>query len=760
MSFSESEHNSRSFWHLFIFVWILFLLFQQGQRLFLFSEALTIEMPLRETLITTSITGFRADIIISTLAAGFAAGLAWVYLSLRYGWSNTRIALRNPDRFINVFRAASWLIGSALMLLLTVDMGYYYYAHSHLDFVFFEYIEDLLFPREHLGEVTANTTVTNQALRQTEAELNDTSKWLWIVTGFFCVEILLAVGWWFVFQKIFSPLFTRWHLSSPKVVRIFLTVCLVGGAMGFNIYGPWGIQRANITNSTYYMLAQNPIWHAAEVSISSIIYRLSGATSALVKTMPLEEALQVSQNILGHKEQFPNPQYPLLRKMTPQEQGVKFNKPVNVLLIFIEGLDRRYLGHAIDLNNPNHLTKWFFNYLPADQENESDLNPSPSHIQLTPFLDRLKTESIYFKNFFSNGDMTARALFSTLCSYYPRRGWAVMRARYTHEFLCFPEVLRKAGYRTEMIIGQNRDRNYDHIALFLARNGIQQFLDENSFPPDAKTLGLGLTDESLFDFVYERVKALRAKAQPYFLSTLTVGTHHPYHFPVTHPDLEAMQKHPDQYVPALRYLDLSLEHFFSKMQKEDLLENTMVLILGDHGRHEGIGGSDAAARGSHFLVPFYIWIDPSLETELPARAELVTDIASQVDIGPTILAMNNLTPKLSPFLGQDLSCVLNTNCLANNIAYISGAHDDAIGIVNKDFMWLYRFKVKTFFRTRLDGQYPEKDQTFPDSSSEFTDVNSSLYQIKRNMFGLYVSSNVLLEEGLIWSKEKFEEKLP
>ena len=122
--------------------------------------------------------------------------------------------------------------------------------------------------------------------------------------------------------------------------------------------------------------------------------------------------------------------------------------------------------------------------------------------------------------------------------------------------------------------------------------------------------------------------------------------------------------------------------------------------------------------------------------------------------------MNNLTPKLSPFLGQDLSCVLNTNCLANNIAYISGAHDDAIGIVNKDFMWLYRFKVKTFFRTRLDGQYPEKDQTFPDSSSEFTDVNSSLYQIKRNMFGLYVSSNVLLEEGLIWSKEKFEEKLP
>lgn len=755
MNFSESKDTSHSFWHLFFFVWVLFLLFQQGQRFFLFSEALTIEVPLIETLITTSITGFRADIIISTLAIGFAAGLTWVYLSLRYGSTNARTALRSHNRFTDVFRIISWLIGSTLMLILIVDMGYYHYAHTHLDFVFFEYIEDLLFPREHLGEVEANTPAPNQALQQTEAELNDVSKWSGIVAGFLGMEILLAVGWWIGFHKFISPLFTQWHLSSPKIVRTVLAVSIAGGAMGFNIYGPWGIQRTNITSSTYYMLAQNPIWHAGEASIASVFYRLSGATSAFVKTMPLEEALQVSQNLLGRKEQFPNLQYPLLRKINHQEQGVRFNKPVNVLLIFIEGLDRRYLGHTIDLNNSSHLTKWFFYNMQADQENKSDSNPLPSQIQLTPFLDQLGTESIYFKNFFSNGDMTARALFSTLCSYYPRRGWSVMRARHTHEFLCFPEVLQKAGYWTEMIIGQNRDRNYDHIALFLARNGIQQFLDENSFPSDAETLGLGLTDESLFDFVYERIKNLRSKAQPYFLSTLTVGTHHPYHFPTTHPDLKAMQNHPDKYVPALRYLDLSLERFFSKMQKEDLLKDTMVLILGDHGRHEGIGGSDAAARGGHFLVPLYIWIDPSLETELPTRTKLVTNIASQVDIGPTILAMNNLTPKLTPFLGKDLSCVLNTNCLADNLAYVSGSHDDTIGIVNQDFMWLYRFKTKTFFRTRHDGRYPEKDLAFPDSSSEFTDMNFPLYEIKRNMFGLYVSSNVLLEEGQIWSKANF-----
>ncbi|MDA0737508.1 MAG: sulfatase-like hydrolase/transferase [Nitrospirae bacterium] len=734
---------------------ILFLLLQQGQRGFLFSEALTIEVPDLEILLKTAMTGFRADAIVSTLAVGFAALLAWCYLALRNGWSDARRMLRDPDSFRGAFRTSSWMVGGALMLVLMVDMGYYHYAHTHLDFVFFEFIEDLIFPREQSGVVTENTPAPNQALQQTGAELQEIKKWSWIVAGFFGVEILLTLGWWIGFRTLLSPLFTRCHSLSPTMTRYFLVLCLTGGLMGFNWYGPWGIQRANITNSVYYMLAQNPLWHAGEVGIGSVFYRLSGATAGIVSTMPMKEAVIVSQSALGHPEQFLNPQYPLLRHTAPQENSIKFKKPVNVLLLFVEGLDRRYLGQAINVNNPSDLRQTFFNNPPPTPENKANANTSSEHIRLTPFLDRLGTESIYFDRFFSNGDMTARALFSTLCSYYPRRGWAVMRARYTHEFLCFPEVLKQAGYWTEMVVGQNRDRNYDHIALFLARNGIHQFLDENSFPPDAQKLGLGLTDESLFDFVYERVKDLRKESRPYFLSTLTVGTHHPYQFPMVHPDLEVLQKHPDQYVPALRYLDLALERFFAKMQKEDLFKDTMVLVLGDHGRHEGIGGSDPAARGSHFLVPFYIWIDPSLESDVPTRSKVISHIASQVDIGPTILAMNNLTPAMAPFLGQDLSCAFHTDCLANNIAFVSGAHDDAIGIVNQDFMWLYRFKVKTFFRTSLDGQHPEQDPVFSELAPELSDINSPLYKIRQQMFGLYVSSNVLLEEGQIWSKKEF-----
>lgn len=754
MKISVSRHLSREFWTLFFFVWILFLLLQQGQRFSLLPEAMTLEAPLRDTIIKTSITGFQADVIISTVGLGLAAILSFLTVACRNVFSRLPRPSTSPSVFRNIFRAWAWIMGIGLMLVLMVDMGYYHHAHTHLDFVFFEYIEDLLFPREGPGGGIETNSGPNQALQQTEAELNQLSKWSWAVGLFLGLEIFLALSWWLCFRKFIAPFFLRWNETSPRLSKGLLTCCLIGGLMGFNIYGPWGVQRANITSSVYYMLAQNPIWHGGEVWIGSVLYRISGAKADLLRTMPFDNALKISRQILGPREIFPNPQFPLLKKTLPHDKDLQPQAPVNILLIFLEGLDRRYLGQTINLNNLKDANLTFFYSSRPYQYQEPGYQPSSQHLPLTPFLDRLRKHSFYFEHFFSNGDMTARALFSTLCSYYPRRGWAVMKTRYTHEFLCLPEVLQKAGYWTEMVVGQNRDRNYDHIALFLAKNGVHQFLDENNFPPSAERVGLGITDESLLQFIQDRVKILRAKKQPYFLSTLTVGTHHPYQYPVTHPEVKALQPHRDQYVPALRYLDLSLEKFFTSMQEQDLFQNTIVFVLGDHGRHEGIGGSNGAARGSHFLVPLYIWIDPSLESNFPIRQKIISDVASTVDIAPTILAMSQLTPKFSPFLGRDLSCALDSDCLADNLVYLSGAHDDSIGIVNQEFMWLYRFKTKQFFRTSLDGRHPENDQEYFESSLDPSQKDSPLIQIRRQMLGLYVTSNLLLEEGQIWSNKE------
>jgi phosphoglycerol transferase MdoB-like AlkP superfamily enzyme len=399
-----------------------------------------------------------------------------------------------------------------------------------------------------------------------------------------------------------------------------------------------------------------------------------------------------------------------LVRRTDAGTSLRFGRPVNVLLIFIEGLDRRYLGRTAQ------------------------------GYRVTPFLDRLKDESVYFEHFFANGTQTARGMFASFCSYYPRQGTAAMKTRYAQDYLCLPSLLRKHGYRTEMVIGQHRDLNRLH--LFLSRNGLHQLLDENEFPLGAERLGLGMTDGALFDVLRTRIEALQQAKRPFFLSTLTLSTHHPFTVPLTSPEVLALQAEPDGYVAALRYVDIEFERFFSDVQRRGLLKDTVVFVLGDHGRHEPVGRNDQEKLIGHFLSPLFIWVDGSLRSASNFKPRVVGTIASQVDLMPTILAMNGLLPRVSPFLGRDVSCALTAECQESNTAFLSSAYDDMIGFVDHEGILSYSFRTETVAQAdvNLEGPPIRRLPTDRDVAARY-----------RRMLALYVSANSLLELGRVWS---------
>ena len=200
--------------------------------------------------------------------------------------------------------------------------------------------------------------------------------------------------------------------------------------------------------------------------------------------IPLDEVLSTTRTLVGRDAVYPDNRYPLVRRWPTSLNTVHFEKPANVIVMFVEGLDRRFLGRRY------------------------------GDIAGTPFLDRLKNDSVYFENFFANGVQTSRGLFSTLCSYYPRHGAAAMKTRYAHDYLCLPSVLQRQGYKTEMVIGQHRDLN--RLQMFMARNGLQELFSESEFPPDAERIGLGMSDGALFELVGERVGILQAAERPFF----------------------------------------------------------------------------------------------------------------------------------------------------------------------------------------------------------------------------------------------------
>lgn len=717
-------YQSTSLPRLLVFWWTLFVIVQQTQRLFLFPEIAVLEWPSAGLLARTLGVGLVGDMISSTGAVAVAAVLG-VLLSIPVS-RFSRAAGRSHVYWMGM-NVALAVTGGLLLGILIVDVGYYRFGQQHLNFVFFEYLDDLL-------HTSGNQTGASQATEQTAAELEAGDKWGLLIGAFLLFEGLAVTGWWVTFKHKIGPMLVRCETQRPVVIPAVLVTTIVSGAVGFGPLELSWSHRTATDSEAYFNLAQNPLLFAREPFHDAFLTQWSWTPRRMPGLIKIEEAVQEAQEALGRGADFPFSQYPLVKE-TIEQAGVRFDKPVNVVLLFVEGLDRRFLGRTIDIqeDSPPSLTPG---------------TPSRRPIRLTPFLDRFKDESLYFENFFSNGVATTRALFSTFCSYYPRQGTAAIKTRYEQDYLCLPSLLRKGGIRTEMVI--SLDSDIPGIRPFMARNGLDRLYGESDFPANAEKLGVGLTDGALFEFMQTRIATLQAREEPFFLAALTSSMHHPFTIPLRHPEVQTLQWNGDRYIPALRYFDSEFETFFNSLQQAGLLKNTMVIVLGDHGRHEPVGDSDVERQGGRFLVPLIIWLDESVRTRDRYRPRHIERIASQVDLAPTILAINGMMPRVSPFVGRDLSCLFVSDCFPGNTAYLSNIYDDQIGLADQDGLWLYSFRRGVFQQIDLKVKGPARPLTGP-----ATDVPPHY----RRLVALYLTTNMLLETKRIWSWKDLEGKL-
>ena len=711
-----------SFRRAIIFWWGLFLVMQVIERLFLIPETIAMEAPTAGLFAKVLAVSIRADLTVATMAVGVClaiAGIGGWLLSKQPWWPGAR----NRNIYRSIFMKTAFTIACALLMLLTADMAYYLYNHRHLDYVFFEYFTDL---------VNVRQSQTSQASSQTQAELSQIGKWAGRVIIFISLEAAAVLAWIVMFKKALGPALSKLRARIPSQANVLLALGLIVGGTGLDTYGPWAVQRSGINSSVYYGFAQNPIWLVVEVYHSTFHYELhGGGTDGMLKRVPLDDAVRTSQQTLGAGTVFPYPEYPFVHPLT-RPGKVPLKRPPNILVILIEGLDRRFLNRTISPTTAAEVK-------------------AAAGISVTPFMDRLKTDSVYFENFFANSTQTFHGMAVTLCSDAPRFGQSSIQALFTHDYLCLPSVLKKAGYWTEMVTGMNRDDRQAHNALFMARNGVDRLFDENDFPAQAKRVGLGKTDGDLFDMIQSRLRILSRQKQPFFLATITASTHHPYHIPLSHPEVKALADQKDQYIPALRYVDAELERMFENLRSEHLLDNTVVFILGDHGRHEEIGPDVPEQLIGHFMSPLFVWVDHSLRTPLRYRPRSVSTVASQADLTPTILGLTGLMPRIAPFLGRDISCLLASDCLAENTAFLSSVRHNMIGWVDRTSIMLYSVaQDRLLYEMDLDVL-----KVFRDRNSNVADYADKLHLL----LSYFVSTNVVRERNQVWSWKELGQEL-
>jgi phosphoglycerol transferase MdoB-like AlkP superfamily enzyme len=256
-----------------------------------------------------------------------------------------------------------------------------------------------------------------------------------------------------------------------------------------------------------------------------------------------------------------------------------------------------------------------------------------------PNLNSLMQEGIFFKNFYATGTLTDRALGAILAGYPSLPGTAILRdERKGQKLPRLNHSLKKAGYSSSFLYGGDID--FGHFRSFLMMGEFEKILSQKNFPPALSTSKWGVPDHHLFHSLAEESDNATS---PFFHVLLTLSSHYPFDVPME-PVFEGSD-HLTKFKNSVYYTDQSLGEFIETAKTKDWWEETLVILVADHGcRLEDF----TSYEKRRFNIPM-LWLGGALNT----RDTIINKIGSQIDITVTLLSQLGL-PKEDFHFGKDL----------------------------------------------------------------------------------------------------------
>lgn len=337
-----------------------------------------------------------------------------------------------------------------------------------------------------------------------------------------------------------------------------------------------------------------------------------------------------------------------IKKNDTNERSKEFGiaKGRNVLFVMVESLDQYVIQTRV-----------------GDQE-------------ITPNLNTLLNDSVYFKNYFAHVDQgnTADAEFSTLNSLYPLPGIVAFIEYAQNTYAALPRFLAGHGYYTAVFHGDvptfwNRANIYPGL-------GYQKYYMKGVFKPTRPIGFRNLGDKDFFDQSMQYIKTL---PQPFFVTLITLTTHTPFIIPK---DLQTLHIPSDtklnttqkNYLQSVHFSDAALGSFIQQLKQEGLYEKSLIVIIGDHGSYT-YGGN---ALGVKEHVPGDLasqHVPLILLAPGTSLKGVITIPTTHLDIYPTIAHLLGYEPPRSvlgsdAFLSNDSRVALYRKRLTGQISTI------------------------------------------------------------------------------------------
>ena len=258
---------------------------------------------------------------------------------------------------------------------------------------------------------------------------------------------------------------------------------------------------------------------------------------------------------------------------------------------------------------------------------------------LTPNLDRLARESLWFSAVYATGNRTVRGLEALSLALPPTPGQSIVRRPGNENLFSLGSVFEDKGYAVLFAYGGYG--YFDNMNAFFDANDYR-VVDRRDIPAARIEFEnvWGVADEHLFDQVLDEIDREHAAGRPVFAHVMTTSNHRPYTYPPGRIDIPSGTGRDG----AVKYSDYAIGHFLAQARQHPWFEDTLFVITADHG---------ASARGTmripidKYLIPLFIY---SPKHVAPARVER---LMSQIDIPPTLLGLLGFD-YYSKFFGRDV----------------------------------------------------------------------------------------------------------
>ena len=218
--------------------------------------------------------------------------------------------------------------------------------------------------------------------------------------------------------------------------------------------------------------------------------------------------------------------------------------------------------------------------------------------EVTPNLNKLAKEGIFFSNFYAEVGVgtSSDSEFTFNTSLMPSTRGTVFVNYFDRKYISVPLLLKEKGYYTYSMHANNGEfwnRNVMHKNL-----GYDKFYSKEDYNID-ETIGLGLSDKSFFKQSVPIMKKIKESNNVPFYSLLIMLTNH-----TPFSDLDLMEEFPTtmdveidneivtrnyinntklgNYIRSVHYADSAIGELIDRLDENGLLENTVLVIYGDH----------------------------------------------------------------------------------------------------------------------------------------------------------------------------------